>query len=121
MTTTDGQARLRGTLQTLESELTLQGSGNGPLSALVDACAHLGLTFDIADYHQHSAGDGADSEAYAYVEIRVGTRQLFGAARDQNVLTASLQALICALNRAIGKGWLAMESRQNVTRITLTD
>ncbi|MBA4723575.1 MAG: 2-isopropylmalate synthase [Alcanivorax sp.] len=121
VTTADGQARLRGTLQTPEGEFTLQGSGNGPLSALVDACARLGLACDIADYHQHSAGDGADSEAYAYVEIRVGTRQLFGVARDQNVLTASLQALIRALNRAIGKGWLAMESRQNVTRITLTD
>lgn len=84
----------------------LAGEGNGPLAAMVDALAAWGINLDIADYHEHATRDGAQSEAIAYVEIRLGSQFIFGAARDGSFLSASLKALVSAVNRATRSGLL---------------
>lgn len=86
--------------------LPLSGEGDGPLAALVNAFAVLGLNFDIADYHEHAVGDGAQSEAIAYVEIRANSQLLFGVGRDSNILQASLKAVVSAVCRATRHGLL---------------
>ncbi|OCT26270.1 2-isopropylmalate synthase [Pseudomonas putida] len=86
--------------------LPLTGKGNGPLAALVNAFAALGLNFDIADYHEHAVRDGAQAEAIAYVEIRVNNQLLFGVGKDSSILQASLQALVSAVCRATRQGLL---------------
>lgn len=86
--------------------LPLNGEGNGPLAALVDAFAMLGLNFDIADYHEHAVRDGAQSEAIAYVEIRVNSQLLFGVGKDSSILQASLKAVVSAVCRATREGLL---------------
>jgi 2-isopropylmalate synthase len=86
--------------------LALAGEGNGPLAALVDALAQQGLAFDIADYHEHAVRDGAQSEAIAYIEIRVNNQLLFGVGRDGSVLQASLMAVVSAVCRATRLGLL---------------
>ncbi|WP_448120568.1 2-isopropylmalate synthase [Pseudomonas veronii] len=90
--------------------IDLNGEGNGPLAALVDAFAQRGIHFDIADYHEHATCDGAQAEALAYVEIRVGNQLLFGAARDGSSLLASLNAVTSAVNRASRLGLLSVAS-----------
>lgn len=87
-------------LETGQGQVMLSGRGNGPLAALVQAFAAQGLRFDIADYHEHAVGDGAQAQALAYVEIRVNNQLLFGVGREGSSLLASLKALTGAVNRA---------------------
>ena len=75
----------------------LQGQGNGPIDAFVNA---LGLDIRLMDYHEHAIGRGADARAACYVELRVGSGQtLFGVGIDSNIVTASFRAVLSAVNR----------------------
>ena len=79
----------------------LKGSGNGPLSAFVDAINGLPQTFDVRvlDYAEHALSSGGDAIAAAYVECAVGDDIRWGVGLDANIVTASLKAVISAVNR----------------------
>jgi 2-isopropylmalate synthase len=78
---------------------TLQGSGNGPIDAFVDA---LDLDVRVMDYHEHAIGAGADARAACYVELRVDNGPtLFGVGIDRNIVTASFMAVLSGLNRHV--------------------
>jgi len=82
----------------------LHGEGNGPIDAIVDA---LGFRFDVLSYEQHSIGAGSDARAVAFVEITTSARAtLFGAGIHENTVTASLLAVLSAVNRALSRGLL---------------
>ena len=82
----------------------LHGEGNGPIDALVDA---LGLRFDVLSYEEHSMGSGSDARAVAFVEITTPARAtLFGVGLHENIVTASLMAVLSAVNRALQRGLL---------------
>ncbi|HCB33809.1 MAG TPA: 2-isopropylmalate synthase [Acidimicrobiaceae bacterium] len=85
-----------------QSEQEIKGSGNGPLAAFKNALADgLGVTAELVDYHEHAVGTGADATAAAYVEIETDDRRVFwGVGLNPNIVTASFQALLSALNRA---------------------
>jgi len=79
----------------------LQGVGNGPIDAAVAA---LGLPIRIDGYEERSLGGGADAQALALVEVawpgEAGTR--FGAGCHANIVSASIQAVLCAVSRFAG-------------------
>ncbi|HZG98380.1 MAG TPA: 2-isopropylmalate synthase [Nocardioidaceae bacterium] len=79
---------------------TLQGEGNGPLSAFVDAISVLGYDVRVLDYAEHAMSSGGDATAAAYVECEVGDSIGWGVGLDPNIVTASLRAVVCAVNRA---------------------
>ncbi|WP_402469310.1 2-isopropylmalate synthase [Isoptericola aurantiacus] len=81
-------------------EQTLKGSGNGPLAAFVDAIAQVGLDVRVLDYAEHALSEGGDASAAAYVECAVGDDVLWGVGVDPSITTASLQAVVSAVNRA---------------------
>ena len=82
----------------------LHGEGNGPIDAIVDA---LGLRFDVLSYEEHSMGSGSDARAVAFVEITTPARgTLFGVGLHENIVTASLLAVLSAVNRALQRGLL---------------
>ncbi len=83
---------------------TLEGSGNGPIAAFVDAINGLEQGFDVRvlDYAEHALSAGGDAIAAAYVECAVGDHVLWGVGLDANIVTASLKAVISAVNRAGG-------------------
>jgi 2-isopropylmalate synthase len=54
----------------------------------------------VRDYHEHATTTGANAAAVAYVELEVGTQHVVGIARDANIVTASLRAIVNGLNRA---------------------
>jgi 2-isopropylmalate synthase len=82
----------------------LHGSGTGPIDAAVRALA---LPIDVIGYEEHACGSGSDAQAVAYVEISTPDgRSLFGVGRHPNIITASLTALVSALNRAARAGAL---------------
>jgi 2-isopropylmalate synthase len=78
----------------------LEGEGNGPVSAFVDALKPLNLDVRVLDYHEHALSSGGDATAAAYVECEVGDEVLWGVGMDANILTASLKAVVSAINRA---------------------
>ena len=80
--------------------LTLEGRGNGPIAAFTSALAELGVDVRVLDYHEHAMGAGGDAVAAAYVECAVGGRVLWGVGLDPNIVTASLKAVVSAVNRA---------------------
>ncbi|MNM92148.1 2-isopropylmalate synthase [compost metagenome] len=82
-----------------------RGAGNGPIDAVVDAFVRgLGLPVRVMDYHEHALTAGADARAACYVEVRVGDSPTgFGAGVDANIVTASLRAVVCGVNRHIGR------------------
>ena len=82
--------------------LTLEGTGNGPIAAFVDAINALPQDYDVRvlDYHEHALSSGGDAVAAAYVECAVGDQVLWGVGIDANIVTASLKAVISAVNRA---------------------
>jgi 2-isopropylmalate synthase len=91
-------------------EMLLTGAGNGPVDAFVHALRE-GAGFDVhvLNYHEHGMGAGEDATAVAYVQLRVGgTQTVYGVGMDPNIVTATLRAVLSAVNRAIGQGLLTM-------------
>ena len=78
---------------------TLQGSGNGPVAAFVAAIKGLGVDVAVLDYAEHALSAGGDAAAAAYVECAIGDEILWGVGIDPSITTASLKAIISAVNR----------------------
>ncbi|HWV77665.1 MAG TPA: 2-isopropylmalate synthase, partial [Isoptericola sp.] len=81
-------------------EHTLEGTGNGPLAAFVDAISKVGVDVRVLDYAEHALSEGGDATAAAYVECQVGDDVLWGVGIDPSITTASLKAIVSAVNRA---------------------
>jgi 2-isopropylmalate synthase len=78
----------------------LLGRGTGPIAAFVDALARIGHEVRVLDYVEHALSAGGDARAAAYLECAVGDRILWGVGVDSNIVTASLKAVVSAVNRA---------------------
>jgi 2-isopropylmalate synthase len=79
----------------------VRGRGNGPIDAFCEAVSRsTGESVRVLGYHEHSVSSGADAQAVAYVELRLGDRTLFGVGQDGNIVTASLKAIVSGLQRA---------------------
>ena len=82
----------------------LDGQGNGPIDAFVAGLAKLtGTTLSVVDYHEHAISAGSDAKAVTYIELKIGnaTRATHGVGIDGNIVTASLKAILSALNRSL--------------------
>ena len=77
----------------------LEGTGNGPISAFCDALDSIGIGVRVLDYAEHALSEGSDAQAAAYVECSIGGRTLWGAGVDGNTVTASMRAVLSAVNR----------------------
>jgi 2-isopropylmalate synthase len=80
----------------------LSGIGNGPIAAFVNALHSVGCDVRVLDYAEHALSSGGDARAAAYVECAIGERILWGVGIDANIVTASLKAVVSAVNRAAG-------------------
>ena len=77
------------------------GTGNGPIDAFVQGlCTASGETLRVLDYHEHAIGEGADVQAVAYLELRVGLQTVFGVGMDANIVSASFKAILSGMQRA---------------------
>lgn len=82
----------------VEHEVT--GTGNGPLAAFVDAIAAVGFQVEVLDYSEHALSAGDDAQAAAYVECAIGDKVVWGVGIATSITTASLRAVVSAVNRA---------------------
>ena len=81
-------------------ETEIRGTGNGPLAAFVDALTGVGIHVQVLDYAEHALSAGEDARAAAYVEASIGGRTVWGAGIATSITTASLRAVVSAVNRA---------------------
>ena len=78
------------------------GSGNGPIAALVDAFEqNFGIVIRIRNYHEHAMAAAADATAAAYIEADVDGDLVWGVGLHPSIVTASLRAVVNAVNRAV--------------------
>ncbi|MEM1131410.1 MAG: 2-isopropylmalate synthase [Pseudomonadota bacterium] len=92
---------LTGTVISPKGDIAISGRGNGLISSAVHALSEaLGHEIDIIDYREHAIGHGADAKAAAYVEVLIDDQRYFGIGINADVATASLEALLSALNSA---------------------
>jgi len=78
----------------------VEGVGNGPISAFCDALATIGIRARVLDYTEHALTEGTDAQAAAYVECETGGAVYWGVGIDTNTATASMRAILSAVNRA---------------------
>ena len=95
-----GDTTVEAHVRTVGGERWVKGHGNGPIAAFVEALRDVGVNVELTDYTEHALGEGADARAAAYVEGRVnGDRTRWGVGVDANIVTASLRAVVSAVNR----------------------
>jgi len=82
----------------------VEGQGNGPLSAFVDALGGLDYAIKVFDYREHALSAGGDAQAAAYVEAEITLdgepRVWWGVGVDSSIITATMKALCSAVCRA---------------------
>ncbi len=79
----------------------LAGVGNGPIAAFCNILTNYGVDVRVLDFHEHALSAGGDASAAAYLECAIGGEVFWGVGIDPNTTTASLKAVVSAINRAI--------------------
>lgn len=79
----------------------LTGQGNGPIAAFCAILQDYGVDVRVLDYYQHALSEGGDASSAAYLECAINGAVFWGVGIDPNTTTASLKAVISAINRAI--------------------
>ena len=79
----------------------LESRGNGPIDAFFNALGQAGIEgYSFISYSEHAISIGSDSQAVAYIELRVpGGRRIFGVGTEHNINFASVKGILSAINR----------------------
>lgn len=98
----DGQVDLDVTLRVDDEDREVHATGNGPIAAFLNILRERGgIDVSLYDYQEHAMSAGGDAFAAAYVELNVSGRVLWGVGIDADISTASLKAIVSAVNRAV--------------------
>jgi len=82
-------------------EQVVQGGGNGPVAAFCAALGEAGYDVRVLDYVEHALSAGGDARAAAYLECAIDGQVVWGVGIDSSITTASLKAVVSAVNRAV--------------------
>ncbi len=101
-----GRRLIEATIIDNDSQTLISGSGTGPVDGFVDALSnHVGIAFSVADYSEHSLQQGSNAAAICYMELDYSlngsARKAFGVGINTNIVSASLEAIVSAVNRAL--------------------
>ena len=97
----DGVVNLAVVLRDGAEEVSVSGTGNGPISAFIDVLSKQGVSVKVNDYLEHTLSASGDALAAAYTELVVDGNVLWGVGIDGDIAIASIKALISAVNRAV--------------------
>mgnify|MGYP002629988346 FL=1 len=81
--------------------IELAGTGNGPIAAFCHILQNHGVDVRVLDFSEHALSSGGDASAAAYLECAIAGEVFWGVGIDPNTTTASLKAVVSAINRAI--------------------
>ncbi|WP_133011368.1 2-isopropylmalate synthase [Marinomonas flavescens] len=91
---------VRAELLSDSGSVNISGSGNGALSAFSEALGnHFNMRVDIIQYQEHALTVGSDSQAIAYVQVNINGDRFNGVAIDNDIVSASIQALLATVNQ----------------------
>ena len=104
--------RVTATLLYKGNEVTVTATGNGPISAFVDAVRdHFELAFRLADFGQNTRSATSKAESAAYVELTIGNDEptadrdgknsVYGVGIDTSITLAPIRAVVSALNKLV--------------------
>ncbi len=81
---------------------SITGIGNGPVDAFFNAIKQVGVeNYQFISYHEHAISSGSDSKAIAYIELKCPNgKNVFGVGIESNINMASIQGVLCAINRS---------------------
>jgi 2-isopropylmalate synthase len=96
----EGKQKLTAAVTVGGAQHDVEGTGNGPISAFCEALASVGIDARVLDYAEHALTEGSDAQAAAYVEVETAGQVLWGVGIDPNTATASMRAILSAVNRA---------------------
>ena len=96
-----GTVSLNASLRDEEEVAAVEATGNGPIAAFLTMMQGRGIAIRLFDYVEHALSAGGDAHAAAYVELEVDGRTLWGVGIDPDISTASLKAVVSAVNRAV--------------------
>ena len=96
-----GESTLDVNLRVGESTESLQAVGNGPVAAFLSVMGGQGHEIRLFDYVEHALSASGDALAAAYVELEVDGQTLWGVGIDGDISTASLKAIVSAVNRSV--------------------
>jgi 2-isopropylmalate synthase len=95
-----GQESITATVMVDGEQRETTGTGNGPIAAFVDALSTIGYDVRVLDYNEHALSAGDDARAAAFLECAIQDEVLWGVGIDTSTVTASLRAVVSAVNRA---------------------
>jgi 2-isopropylmalate synthase len=96
----DGKHSLSAAISVDGAAREVQGTGNGPISAFCAALGSVGIDVQVLDYAEHTLTEGTDAQAASYVECSIQGSAFWGVGIDVNSATASLRAILSAVNRS---------------------
>ncbi|WP_329054191.1 2-isopropylmalate synthase [Amycolatopsis sp. NBC_01488] len=96
----DGEYDITATVKVEGDEHEVTGRGNGPIAAFFDALSTVGFDLRLLDYSEHTLSPGDDARAASYIECAISDRVFWGIGIDASIVTASLRAVVSAVNRA---------------------
>ena len=83
------------------SSIPITGRGNGVVAAFVDALGvYTGTKLVVVEYSEHTLGRDAEAEAICYVQVAIDGRRSCGVGRSQDIVQASMAAIVSAVSRA---------------------
>ena len=100
ITNHDGKYALTATVNVEGEPNEITGTGNGPIASFFDALSTIGYDIRLLDYSEHAMTAGDDAQAASYVECAIDDSTYWGAGIDASIFTASLHAVVSAINRA---------------------
>jgi 2-isopropylmalate synthase len=80
----------------------ISGEGDGALSAFCKALEqHFHCHIEITHYDQHAIESGSDASAVAYVQAKINGQRYNGISKDNDTISANLNAILTCLNQFI--------------------
>ena len=99
-----GRRIMEATISDNGKEVTITGTGTGPIDGFVDALSrYIGIDLSVLDYSEHSMHRGSNAAAISYVEVEYPGGRLFGSGINTNIVAASLAAIVSAANRILAQ------------------
>jgi 2-isopropylmalate synthase len=96
-----GETELQVQLRVNDDVEPATASGNGPIDAFLRIMAEQGIRVRLFDYVEHALSAGGDAQAASYIDLEVNGKRLWGVGIDADISTASLKAIVSAVNRAV--------------------
>ena len=83
-----------------EKKTIVDANGNGRLDAVSNTIKqYFGISYELSVYEEHALSTGSSSKAMAFVGILCEGKTYWGAGTDEDIIKASIHALVVAVNK----------------------